>query len=227
MDHNEAIELKAAERYVLCELPEELREAYEEHFFDCLECAAHIQAATIFAATTHDVFAEDPSVPSVRSNGRVSLWQRLLRPLVVAPTFAALALALVVGYEFQRASLKPTEIAAVMSSIKLLGDERRGPADPPVVRVRPRESFALNFDFLPSAKFDSYLGELRDAAGHTVLPVKLAGDTATHEVNVVVPGGLVRPGKYILAFFGASAPPNLAPPQQRVESFTFLVEFTP
>ena len=37
MEHLQAIQLKAAERYVLGELPSDLREQYEEHFFGCAE----------------------------------------------------------------------------------------------------------------------------------------------------------------------------------------------
>ena len=58
MEHREAIELRAAEKYVLRELPADLQEAYEEHFLDCAECAADIQAATVFAETSRRIFAE-------------------------------------------------------------------------------------------------------------------------------------------------------------------------
>jgi len=37
MDHGESIRLMAAEKYLLGELAPELREQFEEHFFDCQE----------------------------------------------------------------------------------------------------------------------------------------------------------------------------------------------
>src|SRR3954447_16921479 len=42
MDHNEAIDTMAAQRYVLNEMTPEDRDAFEEHFFGCPECAADV-----------------------------------------------------------------------------------------------------------------------------------------------------------------------------------------
>jgi len=48
MDHNEALQLQAAEKYVLGELPPPLRDEFEEHFFECQECAQDVIAAAEF-----------------------------------------------------------------------------------------------------------------------------------------------------------------------------------
>ena len=49
MDHNEALQQMATERYLLNEMPPELRESFEEHMFDCYECAMDVRAAAAFA----------------------------------------------------------------------------------------------------------------------------------------------------------------------------------
>src|SRR5271165_6641259 len=98
MDHNQAIELNAAEKYVLRELPEDLQEAYEQHFFDCSICAADIKAAAIFAETTREIFAEEhdrPATGNAPEHG--SSWSLWLRPAIAVPVFAALFL--LVGYQ--------------------------------------------------------------------------------------------------------------------------------
>jgi anti-sigma factor RsiW len=43
MEHAEAIELRAAERYVLKQLTNAEADAFEEHFFSCLECAEEVR----------------------------------------------------------------------------------------------------------------------------------------------------------------------------------------
>ena len=43
MDHKEAVETMAAQRYVLDEMTPEDQEAFEEHFFGCTECAADVK----------------------------------------------------------------------------------------------------------------------------------------------------------------------------------------
>ena len=48
MDHNEALRQQAAEKYVLGELPPTLRDEYEEHYFECEECAEDVRAAAEF-----------------------------------------------------------------------------------------------------------------------------------------------------------------------------------
>ncbi len=48
MEHNEAVQQMAVERYLLDELTPELREAFEEHVFDCQECTLDLRAGVAF-----------------------------------------------------------------------------------------------------------------------------------------------------------------------------------
>lgn len=48
MNHTEAIETQAAERYLLGELDDAQREAFEEHFFDCPVCAMEVRDTAAF-----------------------------------------------------------------------------------------------------------------------------------------------------------------------------------
>ena len=51
MSHEEALRLLAPERYLLCEFDDNLREAFEDHFFDCPDCAADLRAGITFLGT--------------------------------------------------------------------------------------------------------------------------------------------------------------------------------
>ena len=51
MDHTEAIETMAAQRYVLDEMTPEDRDAFEEHFFGCAECHADVKDGETIADT--------------------------------------------------------------------------------------------------------------------------------------------------------------------------------
>ena len=46
MTHADAIRTLAVERYLLDEMPEIERFAFEEHFFDCAECADDLRAGS-------------------------------------------------------------------------------------------------------------------------------------------------------------------------------------
>ncbi len=48
MDHNEAVRLRAVEKYVLGELAPSQRDEFEAHYFDCQECAQDVKAVAEF-----------------------------------------------------------------------------------------------------------------------------------------------------------------------------------
>jgi hypothetical protein len=62
MDHDEAVRIYAAEKYILGDLSPVLREEYEEHFFACLACALEVKAAAAFVDNTCDVLRQRPVV---------------------------------------------------------------------------------------------------------------------------------------------------------------------
>jgi len=64
MDHQEAIGIKAAERYVAHELPPAEQEAFEEHFFDCQACADEVRFQLAFAANTRAALREQREMPA-------------------------------------------------------------------------------------------------------------------------------------------------------------------
>lgn len=214
MDHNEAVLLQAAEKYVLGELPQKVREDYEEHYFECAECALDLKAAAAFVDTSRDVLRaeRERSVEkaSVQSRGGRLTW---LRPVVAVPVFAALLL--VIGYQNtvtipqakQGASLGGGQVFTSSFSLRkadTLGGEEAKAEEEGKVQVHANEGFALKFDFTPRQRFDNYVGQIQDESGRSVLQVRIPGSSANREVQLAVPGGAVRPGKYILVISGAS-----------------------
>src|SRR5437899_11076860 len=91
MDHNEAIRLQAAVKYVLGELSPVQRDEYEEHYFGCAECAVDIKALATFADTAREVLRQEKAsqfdndhLPARRG------WLRWFQPIVAVPAFAPL-----------------------------------------------------------------------------------------------------------------------------------------
>src|SRR2546428_642297 len=93
MDHSEAVRLQAAVKYVLGELPPAQRDEYEEHCFDCAECALDLKAAAVFVDTTREVMRAERQ-DSVERNAMPprSGWFSWFRPVVAVPAFAVLLL---------------------------------------------------------------------------------------------------------------------------------------
>jgi hypothetical protein len=231
MDHNEAIRLQAAEKYVLGELPEDLRDAYEEHYFDCAECALEVKAAAVFVDTGREVLRTDRVEARARAAAKDTKspggWFFWLRPAFAVPVLAVLLL--IVGYQNLVTIPQAKKDLAVSggqlftSSFSLQMANVRG-GNEVKVQIHPDEAFALKFDFTPSRTFDSYLCQLQDASGHTLLQEVVPGSSTNKEAQLAVRGGLVKPGKYNLVFTGVPGSSDQGSGQE-VLRLGFSVEF--
>jgi hypothetical protein len=265
MNHNEATQLGAAEKYVLRELADEQREAFEDHFFNCTECNADVRAAMIFADAAGEVFAEPEQAKFFKAEPQASWvtgWFEWFRRFAAAPVAAGLVL--LVGYQNivtipqarrgsgqteNRANASVAAVQAYDTSFTLAGVTRGGrrgeasdadvPSDlrdalpaeskpaemrPAEVKVRADESFALNFEFTPTQKFEAYTGALVDDGGRTVLQVALAGELTNKDVHVTVPAGVVRGGRYALVIRGVAPAQSAAESAAPVARLVFTVE---
>jgi hypothetical protein len=58
MDHNQAVEIQAVERYLLGDLDPGERDSFEEHYFTCPVCAGEVRSAARFRANAREVLKE-------------------------------------------------------------------------------------------------------------------------------------------------------------------------
>jgi hypothetical protein len=236
MDHNEAVRLQAAEKYLLGELPKEQHAAYEEHYFDCSACAEEIKATAAFMESARQVVCEEVPetvdvkrlAPMLPKNGGWFAW---MKPAFAIPVFAALLL--FIGYQNgvtipqlqvrQSSASQSAEI--ISSSFHLAGSVRGGEEAATKLQVRSGESFLLNFDFTPARTFSEYSWRLLDQAGRAVRQGKLSGDKKYQAVSLLVIGGVQSAGKYDLVFFGGADGNGQTAKQNDVQRLTFTVEF--
>src|SRR5579862_9461649 len=97
MEHDDAIRLHAAERYVARELSADEQDAFEEHFFDCPECAESVRFELTFRANMREVLGEAPPgaqgdvqpAPALLQPAARAKWRdRFLRAPVLTFSFA-------------------------------------------------------------------------------------------------------------------------------------------
>lgn len=228
MDHKEAVQLQAAEKYVLGELTPPLRDEYEEHFFDCAECALDVKAAAVFVDAGREVLRIERferGAEKVESRGG---WLAWLRPAFAVP--AMLILLAVVGYQnlitIPQAKKEAGSSAGefVSPSVSLQMANTRG-GEEVKLRVHPNESYALKFDFTPAKTFNSYLCQLQDESGRTVLQSVVPGTSINQEAQFIVPAGKTKPGKYMLVFTGVPATSHEGT-REEVLRLGFSVEFS-
>ena len=235
MDHAEAVRLNAAESYLSGELPEALRDQFEEHYFDCFECANDLKSLDTFRTASRMVFEEEVvrRVPPQRPEAERAGWFGWLRPLVVVPAIAALAAIVAFQNAVTIPALKqrpPAVAQAYGSSFRVKGTTRGQSVS--TVSVHPNEGFALDFDFIPAQVFPTYQGLLLDDVDGSVLTFHLPGELANKEVHLAIPAGLLHAGKYSLILSGVrDAEGRLAsgsaPGGNEVQRVAFAVELRP
>jgi Putative zinc-finger len=228
MDHNEAIQLQAAVKYVLGELSQAQREEYEEHYFDCAECALDLKALAIFADTAREVLRQEKASALAGDRVRVrSGWLRWLQPVTAVPVFAALLL--IVTYQ-NTVTIPRVREEAASGAAQLFVSSRapkmavtRGGGEVKL-SARANESLPLKFDFTPSQTFEAYVCQLQDEAGRSLLQLRVPGSFTNKELNLVVPAGVVKPGKYALVFTGDPDAKG-QPTKNEVLRLSFAIEF--
>lgn len=229
MDHSDAVRLQAAEKYVLGEFPPDLRDEYEEHFFECAECGADVKAVASFADVSREVLRAEPEkLAETKAAPSPVGWLSWFRPVIAVPAFAILLL--VIGYQSFVSIPKAKQAAAngasqiLFSSHALRGVNTAG-EEGRTLSIRPDEAFFLNFDFVPTRSFNSYIAQLEDAEGRVLLRSKIAGGNANQEAHLPIPAGMLRPGKYVLAFYGDPGTRGKIDPQNDAGRLPFIVEF--
>ena len=219
--------MHAAEMYVLGELSGDLREQFEDHYFDCAECSLDVRAAAAFIAASKEVFHEAPTPVAVAlgEKHKVLGWRAWLKPLIAVPAVAALIVMTVYEGRNLRRATPETPAAAEQNLVAsadygLRGGDREADENT-VVNVRGNQAFGLRFDFTPSQIFGKYLGEVRDEAGRTLIQVAIPADKINKEVKLVVPGGKLRPGNYVLWIYGEAGAKSV------VSKYAFTVVMNP
>jgi hypothetical protein len=208
MEHLEADQTLAVERYLLGDMTATEVEQFEEHLFICPECADSVQSGAVFVENARVVFKE-PTVQPEREPIRPTLkwkqtpwWKRFMAP-AFAPALAALALLCVAGYQQLvvipglRAQLAEVTAPQLLPSFALHAASRG--AQQAIVVPADAHFFNLYFDVAVESA-SGYSCAILDASGsvrfkeHLSLPRPEAGGT----LNLLIGRSKLRAGDYTL-----------------------------
>jgi hypothetical protein len=208
MDHEEVVRRKMTERYLLNELEPQARDEFEEHFFDCQDCALDVRAGALFidqskvalAEQTKPVSAGSPAVPaSVKTP-----WWRWSRPALAAPVLAMLLA--VIGYQnlvtlpqIQKSSRSPQVLPWTSVNVGTYGSDER------VIITQRGQGFLLFVRIPPEGVYAQYTAELYNPAGKPEWSVRIPASSTQDQWPVQVPGADRQAGSYSLAVLGVTA----------------------
>ena len=206
MDHDVVVRHKMTEQYLLGELDPEARDEFEEHFFDCANCALDVHAGALFVEESKVVLAESAEPVAARLTVPAALpglpgWFARFRPAIVVPVMAILLT--VVAYQnlvtypqLQQALNSPRVLPFASLSIGTYGSEG------PVIKARPGEGFLLFVRIPPEGSYSRYTAELYNPAGKAEWSLTIPAASAQDQWPVQVPGANREAGNYRLIVRG-------------------------
>jgi hypothetical protein len=214
MDHDMVVRQKMTERYLLGELDPAARDEFEEHFFDCRDCALDVHAGALFVEQSKVVLAEKPELvaaglPATAPVPAKPGWLAWLRPAVVVPVMVMLLA--VIGYQnlviypqMQQALNSPQVLPWASVNVGTYGSEG------PVITTRPGEGFLLFVRIPPESGYSHYTAELYNPGGKLewslTIPVASGKETSAQDQwPVQVPGANREAGSYTLTVRGVTA----------------------
>jgi hypothetical protein len=235
MEHTEAVQLKAAERYVLGELTGDLRAQYEDHYFGCAECAEDLKLAAMFAENTRAELESEAArarfaVPALaaRKAAGSGWFAALLRPSFAVPVFALLLL--FAGYQNlivipHLKSAAPSATPQTLPSYSLITADSRG-GEPLTITVPGNKPFSLYIDIPPEKQFPQYVCEVVNASGAIEYSLNISGQEAQNSVQLLMPPATLKPGNHTLVVRGLSAAESAASSGSEVARYPFTLAFS-
>ena len=201
MTHQQSLDGLASERYLLDEMTEVERFEFEEHYFDCAECAEDVRLGEMIrheARRSGPVMAANPQANRPAVVLTSPKWWR--RPMVAAPWAVAATLAMVVGYQ-SLVTVPGLRDAGGSQSIEpvMLRGATRGAAT--TVTITPGQRFvALSADLLTPPQSSSLAYEILDANRSAVASGRSPVPASGAPLMLLVPvDELPRAGHYTLA----------------------------
>lgn len=230
MDHSEAVSQRAVELYFLGELRGEQRDAFEEHYMSCPECAQEVRIGAMFMDNAREVLRSDASPAQAKSPAAVlkgGWFAGLLRPAIAVPVFAVL-LAMISYQSFvaiprMQTALSNANAPRALSTFSLLSDNSRG-GSPLTISISKNEPFALYLDIPPQPAFSMYTLDIDAEGGALIFTIQVSAAEARNTVELLVPGSRLRPGQYDVVVSGAGGTPESGSSQTVISHSRFTLE---
>jgi hypothetical protein len=207
MNHQDALQEMAVERYLLGELSGETLDRFEEHLFDCPLCVTDLRTGSTFINAAREELRTSIGVaPAKESPFQWISW--LLRPSFLAPALGVCLL--VLGVESfllvpgMRREIAAVETPSVLNNLVLANAGARGDSVAEIVAPK-HGAFLLSVDIPGRSGFSGYLLSLYSPLGAMVWQTKISPQQAIDAVLIHVPTDITKAGLNTLLVQGLSS----------------------
>lgn len=207
MDHDVVVREKMTEKYLLEELDPKARGEFEEHFFDCPECAQDVRAGSEFVTRSKLILKGKSEPTLVPAAGRERAprhgWFAWLRPAFAAPALALLLAVIgyqnLVTYPEMRSELKPQVLPWASVNVGTYG------AEGPVIDVAQGKGFLLFVRIPQDGNYTRYTADLYNPNGRLEWSLTIPAIPGQDQWPVQVPGARREAGTYKISVRGVTA----------------------
>lgn len=192
-EHRAAVDSKAAERYVLGEMEPAERDAFEDHFFDCIECSSDVRDETKFGAGVATDEASRVAPPARRFGGWAVAASVLLASLAVENAV------LIPRLTRLQAAAQSEPAGAIVHLVSFEAD--RAAAGTTI--IHPADSVGLTGQIPPeNAHQPVYIFAVRDEARHLRELARFSELDTTAPILITIRPGFLTSGTYTLLLRG-------------------------
>jgi hypothetical protein len=232
MNHIEAVSSGAVERYLLGQLSATESEEFEQHFFDCSECASELRAGAIFEENARSVFldgdseadrslAKTPDAAQPKS-AWIWWWQR---PWRMAPALAGVVLAAIAGYQAWvvipglrgqlNAALAPQPVVSHVLPPVSRGDSR-------VLEVPQGSRFyTIYMDPTWEGSFAAYECSVVDESGAARFNLQLPAPLPGKPIEILMARSSIPSGRYSVVIRNA---PETGKPEAELARYALILK---
>jgi hypothetical protein len=207
MNHELCIKRRTAERYLLGELSADERAAFEQHFFECEECAEEVRLGYELQENAKSVFDEEANPARSARPVKGRTWLRWLQPAALVPAAACLAMATLAGYQNVvelpglHARIANLDRPLVLQSTMVLApSSRAAPPSVPVPTGAPFLQLSLATDGVRPA--DRYECDLLSDSGKVIFKVPISRLDSDTNLTLLIPAARVPAGYYQVVLLG-------------------------
>lgn len=228
MNHQQALEQHATERYLLREMSAEERHAFEEHYLECAECLEAVTFGTEFLEAGRQVAREMSQREA--NTVHVASWRERLMPMfsgwlrpASALVFAVLLCSVIAYQGLQIHQLKNEQTAKVARPEirSMLTGIAHGAGEAKPIEV-PRDTVvSLGVEYGRSGDYVSYRAQVMNEAGSIRQAVNLP-DLPGNMANVALLPGNLGEGEYNLVILGRTADGS----EKEVGRGSFVLKFS-